>query len=99
MPGQDILCCDPFDETKRAVVCPVSVKPLSTLVWDGVNINCSNDYTAMRSYVIEQLRSGQIRADHLRTLNPTPYKVSLSLELYQQMHDLMTEETTIERLT
>lgn len=36
-----------------------------------------------------------MRPDHLRPLNPTPYKVSVSSKLYQQLHDLWNESVPI----
>lgn len=98
-PGQDLLCRDPFDETKRATVCPVNVMPLLAEVWNGLQGSCIADYRAIRSYVIEQLRGGQIREDHLRLLNPTPYKVAVSPALYQKLHELMLSEASVPRLS
>lgn len=39
-----------------------------------------------------------MREDHLRTLNPTPYKISLSSKLYDFMHTLWLNESTIAEL-
>jgi nicotinate phosphoribosyltransferase len=36
-----------------------------------------------------------MRPDHLRLLNPTPYKVSVSSELYSFIHDLWLQEAPI----
>ena len=35
------------------------------------------------------------REDHLRRLNPTPYKLSVTSDLYTFMHDLWLSETPI----
>jgi len=36
-----------------------------------------------------------MRPDHLRLLNPTPYKVSVSTQLYNFIHDLWLQEAPI----
>lgn len=38
------------------------------------------------------------REDHIRPLNPTPYKVSVSAELYDFMHRLWLNEAPIQDL-
>jgi len=96
-PGTRILCRHPFQETKRAYVTPSSVQPLHTCVWDG-------DFTAvyappflplatLRSYVMEQVVT--LREDHMRPINPTPYKVSVSSELYEKLHTIWLAESPI----
>jgi len=96
-PGMRILCRHPFQETKRAYVTPSSVQPLHTCVWDG-------DYTdaykppflplaALRSFVMEQVVT--LREDHMRPINPTPYKVSVSSELYEKLHTIWLAESPI----
>jgi hypothetical protein len=37
----------------------------------------------------------RMRPDHLRLLNPTPYKVSVSTQLYNFIHDLWLQEAPI----
>ena len=39
-----------------------------------------------------------MREDHLRGLNPTPYKVSVSEELYDFLHSLMEQEAPIKEI-
>jgi len=36
-----------------------------------------------------------MRSDHLRILNPTPYKVSVSPHLYDMLHNLWLDESPI----
>jgi nicotinate phosphoribosyltransferase len=36
--------------------------------------------------------------DHLRDINPTPYKVSVSEELYNYVYHLWTEESPVTEL-
>jgi nicotinate phosphoribosyltransferase len=47
----------------------------------------------LKAFVKAQM--GLFREDHLRLLNPTPYKVSLSTELFHYLHDLMLKEVPI----
>jgi len=50
----------------------------------------------LRSFVKAQLQL--IREDHLRPVNPTPYKVSVSTELFHFCHDLWMKEVPIPEL-
>ena len=93
-PGERILCRHPFDEAKRAYVIPTEVIPLQQLVWEGRPSGVvSRSIVEVREYVMQQL--ARLRSDHLRVLNPTPYKVSVSENLYQFMHRLWLEESPI----
>jgi len=47
----------------------------------------------LRTFVNAQLEL--IREDHLRPVNPTPYKVSVSSELFLYCHDLWMSEVPI----
>jgi nicotinate phosphoribosyltransferase len=40
----------------------------------------------------------QLRSDHLRYTNPTPYKVSVSAKLYDFIHDLWLAEAPVGEL-
>lgn len=40
-----------------------------------------------------------LRVDHKRVLNPTPYKVSVSGELYTFIHDMWLENAPIGELS
>jgi nicotinate phosphoribosyltransferase len=96
-PGTRILCRHPFQETKRAYVTPSSVQPLHTCVWDG---DFTQEYAppflplaTLRSFVMEQVVT--LREDHMRPINPTPYKVSVSSELYEKLHTIWLAESPI----
>ena len=96
-PGTRILCRHPFQETKRAYVTPSSVQPLHTCVWDG---DFTEEYAppflplaTLRSFVMEQVVT--LREDHMRPINPTPYKVSVSSELYEKLHTIWLAESPI----
>jgi nicotinate phosphoribosyltransferase len=97
-PGRKFFCRHPFEESKRAYVVPTEVRPLHRLYWDGeghaqepVNIHDTRDY------VLQQLR--EFRPDHLRPVNPTPFKVSVSDELYNFIHGLWMQEAPIATLS
>ena len=94
--GERVLARHPFNETKRAYVTPASVIPLYQLVWD----NGSAAKLPTRSEVRERVKAqlALMREDHLRRVNPTPYKISVSDELYRYMHDLWQEEAPIAEL-
>ncbi|MCL4466028.1 MAG: nicotinate phosphoribosyltransferase [Chloroflexi bacterium] len=93
-PDERILCRHPFDETKRAYVTPTAVVPLQNLVWDGsVAPDTVRPLAEVRQYVLDQL--AVLRPDHLRVLNPTPYKVSVSERLYEFSHSLWLAEAPV----
>jgi len=95
-PQTRILCHHPFDHIKRVQVTPSKVVPLHHCVWDGKRVYPDVPLEESRSYVLNQLRS--TREDHLRDINPTPYKVSVSEELYSYVYHLWTEESPVTEL-
>lgn len=96
--GARVLCRHPFQESKRAYVIPAHVQCLHNLYWkDGKVQQALPMLTDLRSKVITSMNS--LRQDHKRTLNPTPYKVSLSAELFTFMHTLWLESAPIGELS
>lgn len=95
--GERIFCRHPFEEAKRVNVIPRKVIALHKLVWDGTMKYPPARNSEIRNYVIEQLTN--FRADHLRHLNPTPYKVAVSQGLYEYIHGLWMKEAPITTLT
>ncbi|MEW6364838.1 MAG: nicotinate phosphoribosyltransferase [Acidobacteriota bacterium] len=95
-PGDQILCRHPFDETKRVLVTPSRVMPLHQCVWNGGRMAAERSIHDIRADVLSQLAS--FRQDHLRLLNPTPYKVSVSAKLYDFIHRLWVEESPLPEL-
>jgi len=95
--GQRILCRHPFDGVKRAYVEPASVEPLLELVWDGQPTVEFPSIEELREFCMNQL--SKMRPDHLRLVNPTPYKVSLSEDLYAYLHKLWQTEAPVATLT
>ncbi|HSB07279.1 MAG TPA: nicotinate phosphoribosyltransferase, partial [Thermodesulfobacteriota bacterium] len=91
-----VLCHHPFDPIKRVYVTPSKVIPLHHCVWDGKRIYPEVPLKESRDYVLNQLRS--TREDHLRDINPTPYKVSVSEELYNYVYHLWAEESPVTEL-
>lgn len=97
--GERMLCRHPFLESKRAYVVPSKIQPLFTCVWDGkrgapADLDLSLETSRARcKEAIKQLRS-----DHLRYTNPTPYKVSVSAKLYDFIHDLWLAEAPVGEL-
>jgi nicotinate phosphoribosyltransferase len=77
-------------------VTPSNVIPLHHCVWDGKRIYPDVPLKESRDYVLSQLRS--TREDHLRDINPTPYKVSVSEELYSYVFHLWSEESPVTEL-
>ena len=92
--GRPVLCRHPFDETKRVLVTPRAVEDLYSVVWDGAaQPEALQPLEQVRARVLDQL--AHFRQDHLRTANPTPYKVSVSARLYDFVHDLLASEVPV----
>ena len=72
---------------------PSGVVPLHELVWDGRLVQSLPPRADVRGRVKSSL--ALTRDDHLRRLNPTPYKVSVSEGLYGYMHELWLQEAPI----
>ena len=92
-PGKRVLCRHPFDETKRAHVTPDRVFPLHQRVWDGRLLGSFPTLEQVRADCLQQIAS--LRQDHVRPLNPTPYKVSVSSSLYDFTRALWSQEASI----
>ncbi|KAA3461356.1 nicotinate phosphoribosyltransferase 2-like isoform X1 [Gossypium australe] len=109
--GERILCRHPFSESKRAYVVPKRVEELLKCYWPGKS-GRSSEYPSspwkgkvreelpalkdIRDHCIKQLV--QMRPDHIRRLNPTPYKVSVSANLYDFIHFLWLNEAPVGEL-
>lgn len=91
--GERILCRHPYYGEKRVYVVPKRVEPLHCLVWDGKRTVSEQPISAVKEYCRSQING--LRKDHLRSLNPTPYKVSLSDRLYEQLYAIRQNETPI----
>ncbi|GFU45477.1 nicotinate phosphoribosyltransferase [Nephila pilipes] len=95
--GKKVLVRHPFQESKRAYVQPVQVQNLQTLYFSDGKI-CTNlpTLSEIRQQVKRSLAT--LRSDIKRNLNPTPYKVSVSDQLYHFMHNLWLENAPIGEL-
>ncbi|XP_055551143.1 nicotinate phosphoribosyltransferase isoform X2 [Wyeomyia smithii] len=96
--GQKVLCRHPFQESKRAYVSPARVEVLYQIYWaDGRVTQAMPSLEEVRERVQDSLRT--LRQDHKRTLNPTPYKVAVSDNLYNFIHDLWLQNAPIGELS
>ncbi|KAJ8770777.1 hypothetical protein K2173_021424 [Erythroxylum novogranatense] len=97
--GERILCRHPFNESKRAYVVPQKVEELLKCYWPGSSDKTREELPSLkdtRHRCINQLE--QMRPDHMRRLNPTPYKVSVSTKLYDFIHFLWLNEAPVGEL-
>ncbi|KAM3318076.1 hypothetical protein ACQJBY_035669 [Aegilops geniculata] len=97
--GERILCRHPFIESKRAHVVPQHVEELLKCYWPGNSSVQREELPSLnenRSRCMRQLE--RMRPDHLRKLNPTPYKVSVSAQLYDFIHFLWLNEAPVGEL-
>merc|ERR1739838_301266 len=93
-----VLCRHPFQESKRAWVIPSKVESLYKCYWSDGQV--PDDYPSLaeiRQNVQDSLKT--LRQDHKRSLNPTPYKVGVSDDLYHFIHDLWLENQPIGELS
>merc|ERR1711936_112978 len=96
--GKRVLCRHPFEESKRAYVMPHKVESMYKRVWDnGKMPEPLPTITEIRQQVQRSLKT--LRQDHKRSLNPTPYKVGVSDDLYHFIHDLWLENAPIGELS
>lgn len=97
--GERLLCRHPFIESKRAYVVPQHVEELLRCYWPGTSSNSRAELPSIheiRTRCIHHL--DQMRPDHMRRLNPTPYKVSVSAKLYDFIHFLWLNEAPVGEL-
>lgn len=97
--GERILCRHPFNESKRAYVVPQSVEELLKCYWRGSTDKVREELRPLkdiRDRCMKQLE--KMRPDHMRRLNPTPYKVSVSAKLYDFIHFLWLNEAPVGEL-
>uniref|UniRef100_A0A1I8MF89 Nicotinate phosphoribosyltransferase n=1 Tax=Musca domestica TaxID=7370 RepID=A0A1I8MF89_MUSDO len=96
--GQKVLCRHPFQESKRAYVIPSHVESLYKIYWqNGKIVQPLPRLEQVRERVQMSLKT--LRNDHKRTLNPTPYKVAVSDNLYNFIHDLWLQNAPIGELS
>lgn len=94
-----ILCRHPFSESRRAYVIPKKVEKLYKCYWAGKSGSKRERLPSLeegRLRCKEQLEA--MRPDHLRALNPTPYKVSVTGKLYDFIHSLWLREAPVGEL-
>jgi nicotinate phosphoribosyltransferase len=96
--GEAFLCRHPFIETKRAYLTPSKVKNLLIPMWENGGLVEENldSIKQVKERVAKQLLT--LRNDHKRMLNPTPYKITVSKQLYEFMHQLWLDYTPIGEL-
>ena len=93
--GDRILCHHPFVEEKRCIVIPSKVERLDIPVWDGKNGRVTHvGLKEARKFVKTSM--SQLRREHLRSLNATPYKVSVSDELFRVARQLWAKEAPMQ---
>ncbi|KAF2071044.1 hypothetical protein CYY_007642 [Polysphondylium violaceum] len=96
-PGEKVLCLHPFEEQKRVYVTPVKVEKLHHIVFqNGELVNPLPTLEETRSFCLSEL--SRVREDHLRSSNPTPYKVSVSKNLYDTLHKLWLESVPVKEM-
>ncbi|XP_042505047.1 nicotinate phosphoribosyltransferase 1-like [Macadamia integrifolia] len=97
--AERILCRHPFNESKRAYVVPQQVEELLSCYWPGGSGKTREELPPLKKIRDRCMRQlDQMRPDHMRRLNPTPYKVSVSAKLYDFIHFLWLNEAPVGEL-
>ncbi|XP_076456347.1 nicotinate phosphoribosyltransferase-like [Babylonia areolata] len=95
--GQRLLCRHPTQESKRAYVSPARIEMLHHEYWkEGKVVRDLPPLASLRTRAFKSLET--VRQDHKRMLNPTPYKVSVTSNLYTFIHDLWLQSAPIGEL-
>lgn len=95
--GVRILCRHPFVAEKRCHATPTRVEKLHDLCWDGARTRDSPSLDKIRSHRARTL--AYLTDDIKRSLNPTPYKVSVSEKLFDLLNQLKLNLTPIGELS
>jgi len=96
-PGQIIRCIHPYDERKKCDIKPTEVLPLLNCFFKKGNITCElPSAEQIRDFAKIQIRI--LREDHVRSLNPSVYKVSVSKFYGEFIRDLWGKNMPIELL-
>eukprot|EP00250_Pteridium_aquilinum_P014671 c22133_g1_i1 orf=378-2051(-) len=94
-----ILCRHPFSESKRAYVIPQRVEKLYKCFWAGSSGVAKEPLPTLEDVKARcKAQLDAMRPDHLRGLNPTPYKVSVTSKLYEFIHFLWLSEAPVGEL-
>lgn len=95
--GQRIMCRHPFIAEKRCYATPARVEPLLKLWWDGKLVRQLPDLKSIRDHCQSGL--DHLTEDIKRSLNPTPYKVSVSEKLFHLLNQLKVSLTPVGELS
>lgn len=93
MSKEKVMCKHPFSESKRFIIKPSKMEKLLVTVWDSELKYELPRLTETKEYLRSQLSI--FRKDHLREVNPTPFKVSISESLKEAFSELIQEMTPV----
>lgn len=107
IPTRGIMVRHPFYESKRALVRPTKVVKLLSLVFDGriveedgnpppTTVTAHDKLSEARNRCRDQLL--ELRSDQTREVNPAPYKVSVSSDLYDHLKRVWAEQMPLSEL-
>ncbi|VDN15922.1 unnamed protein product [Dibothriocephalus latus] len=87
--GERILCRSAYHSAKSVEIIPSAIRKLHMVVWKDGKVACNlPSLEEIRRRVKKSL--AELRPDHRRQLNPTPYKVSLSESQYRLTQAIWT---------
>lgn len=91
--NKKIFCRHILDDTKRCYVVPSRVEQLLHLVWDGKPTGPMPTLHESREFSLRRVL--ELREDHLRPMNPTPYKVSVSNSFFEFFRNIWHESAPV----
>lgn len=91
IPGQQILCRHPFVADKTCYAIPSRVEPLLELWWDGKLVKSLPELSKIKSRCKDSLN--YLTEDIKRSFNATPFKVSVSENLFRLLNKLRSSLT------
>jgi len=95
--GETVLCRHPFTSRKRANVTPSRVESLLKCVFSKgklmVDIPKIED---SKKRCVESFK--EMREDHTRRTNPTPYKISVTAKVFDTIEELFEREVPVQEL-
>eukprot|EP00898_Chlorokybus_atmophyticus_P006567 jgi/Chlat1/6911/Chrsp52S06637 len=86
--GERVLIRHPFQASIHAYVVPSKVEELNMLVWDGRPVGNVGKESLLELQQRCRNSLNTINEEHLRLSNPVPYKISVSQQLYDLLHEM-----------
>lgn len=95
-PGVPLVLRNPFKATECVQITPKKVFPLQRLVWDhGLVEQVLEDNSIEISRDRVKMQLSRLPIEHRALKNGTPYRVGVSRKVYQLLHELIEQSTSV----